>query len=106
MEQMLAQHHERLDGSGYPRGLRGREIALEARILAVADVVEAMQTDRPDRPAPGVEAALDEIARGRGTLFDQRAADACLALFRSHGFSFNASVRRASTHKRRASGVV
>jgi PAS domain S-box-containing protein/putative nucleotidyltransferase with HDIG domain len=106
MEQMLAQHHERLDGSGYPRGLRGREIALEARILAVADVVEAMHTDRPDRPAPGIEAALNEIARGRGTLFDQRAVDACLALFRSHGFAFNASVHGASTRKRRASGVV
>jgi PAS domain S-box-containing protein/putative nucleotidyltransferase with HDIG domain len=105
MEQMLAQHHERLDGSGYPRGLRGREIAIEARVLAVADVVEAMHTDRPDRPAPGLEAALDEIVRGRGTLFDQRAVDACLALFRTHGFAFKASVRGVAVGSRSPSGV-
>lgn len=105
MAQMLAQHHERLDGSGYPRGLKGREIAIEARVLAVADVVEAMHTDRPDRPAPGPEAALEEIVRGRGTLFDQRAVDACLALFRTHGFAFNASVRGTATRGKHPSSV-
>lgn len=96
IEQMLLQHHERLDGSGYPNGLSGRGIALEARILAVADVVEAMSTDRPDRVAPGIEAALEEVARGRGTLFDQRAVDACVALFRQHAFTFSASIHGSS----------
>jgi HD-GYP domain-containing protein (c-di-GMP phosphodiesterase class II) len=76
------QHHERIDGSGYPQGLKGDEIALEARIIAVADVVEAMSSHRPYRPALGIEKALAEIERGRGTAFDAEVADACLRLFR------------------------
>ena len=76
------QHHERIDGSGYPHGLKGEEIALEARIIAVADVVEAMSSHRPYRPALGIEKALAEIERGRGTAFDKEVADACLRLFR------------------------
>jgi len=78
----VLQHHERLDGSGYPSGLTGPEILLEARILAVADVVEAMTYHRPYRPALGVQAALDEIASLRGARLDAEVVDACLALFR------------------------
>ncbi|MDD2699977.1 MAG: PAS domain S-box protein [Sideroxydans sp.] len=72
------QHHERIDGSGYPRGLKGEEISLEARIVAVADVVESMATHRPYRPAWGIEAAREEIVAGRGTLYDEQVVDACL----------------------------
>jgi HD-GYP domain-containing protein (c-di-GMP phosphodiesterase class II) len=82
------QHHERLDGSGYPQRLRGGKIILEARILAVADVVEAMCSHRPYRPALGVRKALQEIARGRGTRYDKQAVDACLKLFRKKHFEF------------------
>ncbi|MHB1417258.1 MAG: PAS domain S-box protein, partial [Chloroflexota bacterium] len=82
------QHHERLDGSGYPRGLRGAEIAAEARILAVADVVEAMSSHRPYRPALGLEVALEEITGGRGTLYDSNVVDVCLALLTKDGAFF------------------
>ena len=88
--QMVLQHHERLDGSGYPQGLKGDEILLEARILAVADVVEAMSSHRPYRPGLGIEAALDEITAKRGVYFDPAAADACLVLFRDQEYSFPA----------------
>ena len=84
--QMVLQHHERMDGTGYPQGLKGEEILLEARILAVADVVDGMSTHRPDRPALGLEAALQEIARMRGRWLDAQAVDACLRLFREQGF--------------------
>ena len=78
----VLQHHERLDGSGYPEGLKGESILLEARILAVADVVEAISADRPYRAALGLEVALEEIRSRRGTLFDAEAVDACLGIFR------------------------
>ena len=80
--EMVLQHHERLDGSGYPRGLKDGEILLQARILAVADVVEAMASHRPYRPTLGLEAALDEITLNKGKLYDPEAVDACLRLFR------------------------
>jgi HD-GYP domain-containing protein (c-di-GMP phosphodiesterase class II) len=83
----VLQHHERMDGSGYPTGLKGDDIILEARILAVADVVEAMASHRPYRPALGVEIALEEIAAGRGTRYDPEVADACLRLFREKGYT-------------------
>ncbi|MFA5400957.1 MAG: PAS domain S-box protein [Dehalococcoidia bacterium] len=82
------QHHERIDGSGYPQGLAGEQIMLEARILAVADVVEAMSSHRPYRPALGVEKALEEITRNRSTLYDAQVVDACLLLFSEKGFKF------------------
>lgn len=85
----VLQHHERLDGSGYPNGLRGEEIGRFARILAVADVVMAMSTHRPYRPVVGIDAALEEIERGRGTQYDPAAADACLRLFKEDGFAFS-----------------
>jgi HD-GYP domain-containing protein (c-di-GMP phosphodiesterase class II) len=86
--EVVVQHHERLDGSGYPAGLSGSAIRLEARILAVADVVEAMSSHRPYRPALGLELALDEIAAHRGVLYDADVADTCRDLFES-GFSFS-----------------
>jgi PAS domain S-box-containing protein len=82
LAQVAYQHHERMDGSGYPRNLKGDEILMEARILAVADVVEAMASHRPYRPALGIEAALEEIEQNKGTLYDNTVADACLKLFR------------------------
>lgn len=85
---MVHQHHERLDGSGYPQGLKGEEITLSARILAVADVVEAMSSHRPYRPSLGIEPALEEISRNRGKFHDPDAVDACVRLFREKGFSF------------------
>ncbi len=84
----VLQHHERLDGSGYPAGLAGDEISLLARILGVADVVEAMSSDRPYRPSLGVERALAEIEGGRGTTYDAAVCDACLGLFRETRFRF------------------
>jgi len=78
-----------MDGSGYPQGLRGEEILLEARILAVADSVEAMASHRPYRAALGVDYALAEIKRGRGTAYDESVASACLALFAEDGFHFD-----------------
>ncbi len=88
--EVARQHHERIDGSGYPRGLKGDEIVLEARVLAVADVVEAMASDRPYRPGLGIDEALVEIERGRGTAYDATAVDACLRLFRDKGYSIPA----------------
>ncbi|MBV8033008.1 MAG: HD-GYP domain-containing protein [Betaproteobacteria bacterium] len=85
--EMVHQHHERLDGSGYPQGLKGDQIALEARILAVADIVEAMASHRPYRPGLGVDVALAEIQKQRGTGLDPSAVDACVALFRSGRFT-------------------
>jgi len=80
------QHHERIDGSGYPQKLKGDEILLDARILAVADVVEAMASHRPYRPAIGIDAALKEIEKNRGVLYDDTVADVCLKLFREKGY--------------------
>jgi len=81
------QHHEHMDGSGYPQGLKGEEICLEARIVAVADVVEAMSSDRPYRTGRGIEAALKEIECGSGTIYDEATVQACLRLFRECGFT-------------------
>jgi HD-GYP domain-containing protein (c-di-GMP phosphodiesterase class II) len=79
--EIIYQHHEQMDGTGYPRGLKGDEILLEARIIAVADTLEAMSAYRPYRPALGLKAALDELARKRGTSYDARVVDACQAVF-------------------------
>jgi PAS domain S-box-containing protein len=86
LAQIVYQHHERMNGSGYPRNLKGVEILMEARILAVADVVEAMASHRPYRPTLGLNAALAEIENNKGTLYDADAADVCLKLFREKGF--------------------
>jgi PAS domain S-box-containing protein len=86
---MILQHHERLDGSGYPQGLSGEEITIGARIIAVADVIEAMRGHRPYRPSLGIDAALQEITNSRGTLYDPSAVDACILLFREKRFAFS-----------------
>jgi putative nucleotidyltransferase with HDIG domain len=78
---IILQHHERLDGSGYPLGLKGEDILLEARILGVADVLEAMCSHRPYRPALGLEVALEEISQNRGVLYDSMVVEACLNLY-------------------------
>ena len=84
--QVAFQHHERLDGTGYPRGLKGEEIIIEARILAVADVVEAMASHRPYRAGLGIDKALDEIIRGSGIAYDVTVVDACHKLFNEKGY--------------------
>jgi len=86
--EIVLQHHERLDGSGYPRGLKMGEILLEAQIMAIADVVEAMSSHRPYRPALGLDAALEEIESGNGTLYLPEVVDACLRLFKIKGFKW------------------
>ncbi|MBU0651823.1 MAG: HD domain-containing protein [Proteobacteria bacterium] len=86
LAEIVYQHHERMDGSGYPRNLKGEEICIEARILAVADVVEAMASYRPYRPGLGIDAALKEIENNSGIFYDKTVADACLRLFREKGF--------------------
>jgi len=84
----VLQHHERLDGSGYPNSLKGEDTLLEAKILAVADVVEAMASYRPYRPALGIDKALEEISKNRGRLYDPDVVDACLKLFKEEAFKF------------------
>ena len=85
---MVLQHHERLNGSGYPNGLKGNEMLLEAKILAVADVVEAMYSHRPYRPALGIDKALNEISQQRGILYDPDVVDTCMKLFKEQGYKF------------------
>jgi PAS domain S-box-containing protein len=86
LAQIVYQHHERMNGSGYPRNLKGDDILIEARIMAVADVVEAMGSHRPYRPTLGIEAALEEITKNKGILYDDTVADTCLKLFREKGY--------------------
>jgi PAS domain S-box-containing protein len=86
LAEIVYQHHEGMDGSGYPRNLKGNDILIEARILNVADVVEAMASHRPYRPSLGIDAALNEIEKNRGTKYDEAVVDACLKLFREKGY--------------------
>src|SRR5664280_385784 len=88
LAEIVYQHHERMDGSGYPRNLKGDDILIEARIMAVADVVEAMASHRPYRPALGIDAALAEIEKNKGIFYDNTVADVCLRLFREKGYQF------------------
>jgi HD-GYP domain-containing protein (c-di-GMP phosphodiesterase class II) len=87
--QTIYQHHERCDGSGYPRGLTAEEIFPETRILIVADVVEAMMSHRPYRPALGLDAALLEIRQNAGKLYDRRVVDACIELFEKDHYTID-----------------
>jgi len=91
--QSILQHHERLDGSGYPNGLKGQEICLEAKILSVSDVVEAMSSHRPYRAKLGMDKALEEISENKGRLYDSDVVDACLKLFNSGKFEFKPLIR-------------
>jgi PAS domain S-box-containing protein len=86
--QIVLQHHERTDGSGYDQGLKGNKILMEARIIGVADVVEAMSSHRPYRPALGIDKALEEITQKKGIFYDPEVVDACLKLFKEKGFKF------------------
>ena len=86
--QIVLQHHERMNGSGYPQGLKGNNILLEARIIGVADVVEAISSHRPYRPALGIDKALEEISKNRSVLYEPEIVDACLELFAEKGFRF------------------
>ncbi|MCK4309094.1 MAG: PAS domain S-box protein [Candidatus Atribacteria bacterium] len=85
---IVLQHHEKIDGSGYPQGQKSNKILLEAKIIGVADVVEAMSSHRPYRPALGIDKALEEISQNRGILYDPEVTDACLKLFKEKGFKF------------------
>ena len=85
---IVLQHHEKMDGSGYPQGLAGEEILLEARILCVADVVVSIESHRPYRPGLGIDTALEEISKNRGILYDPDAVDACLRLFKEKNFQY------------------
>ena len=87
--QIVLQHHERMDGSGYPHGLGGKEVLIEARIVGVADVVETMASHRPYRPAMGLDKALEEVFKNRGRLYDEKVVNACLILFNEKGFEFS-----------------
>lgn len=87
----VLEHHERLDGSGYPNSLNADQISIEGRILAVADVIEAMSAYRPYRPALGIDYALAEIERGRGVIYDAKVVDACLNLFRERNYKIEHS---------------
>jgi response regulator RpfG family c-di-GMP phosphodiesterase len=89
LAETVYQHHERLDGSGYPRGLKEKEIIQEAKIMAVADVVEAISSHRPYRPALGINTAAEEISLKKGVLYDQKVADACLDIISNQNFTFN-----------------
>jgi len=89
---IVLQHHERMDGSGYPKGLHGNDICLEARVLGVSDVVEAISSHRPYRPALGTEKALQEISHNKGRLYDRPVAKACLAVFQEGSFTFDSDV--------------
>jgi len=86
--EIVLQHHERIDGSGYPRGLKGDEILIESKIIGVADVVEAMSSHRPYRPALGIDKALEEISKNRGILYDPEVVDICIKIFKEEEFRF------------------
>jgi HD-GYP domain-containing protein (c-di-GMP phosphodiesterase class II) len=85
---IVLQHHEKIDGSGYPQGLKGDKILLESKIIGVADVVEAMSSHRPYRPALGTDKALGEISKNKGILYDPEVVNACLKLFKEKDFKF------------------
>jgi response regulator RpfG family c-di-GMP phosphodiesterase len=91
--QIACQHHERMNGTGYPDGLKGEEILLESRIIAVADTVEAMASHRPYRPALGIDAALEAVSQGKGDLYDAQVVDACTQLFSKKLFRFDAELK-------------
>lgn len=82
----MLEHHERINGTGYPQGLKGNDTLLESKIIAVADVVEAISSNRPYRPAFGVMPALEEISKNSGTLYDKDVSEACLKLFRENRY--------------------
>lgn len=101
---MVLQHHEKMDGSGYPQGLSGEDIFLEARILTIADIVEAMASHRPYRPALGIEKALGEITQNRGVFYDPDVVDACVKLFSEKGYKLEHRFSQDATSSERYAG--
>jgi len=99
ISQTVLQHHERIDGSGYPHGLGGNEILIEARIVGVCDVVETMASHRPYRPSIGLDKALEEVFNNRGKLYDEKVVNACLKLFNEKDFQFSEPESVLSTHQ-------
>jgi HD-GYP domain-containing protein (c-di-GMP phosphodiesterase class II) len=91
--EIVLQHHERINGSGYPQGIKDKDMRLEAKILAVADVVEAMSSHRPYRPALGIGKAIEEINKGKGKLYDADVVDACNRVIKSKNFKFETDFR-------------
>jgi putative nucleotidyltransferase with HDIG domain len=89
VSQAVLQHHERLDSSGYPSGISGQDIVLEAKVLCVADVVDSMVSNMPYRPGLGIDKALEEITKNKGVLYDPEVVEACLKLFAEKGFQFD-----------------
>ncbi|MDZ4098152.1 MAG: HD domain-containing phosphohydrolase, partial [Methylophilaceae bacterium] len=89
---IILQHHERIDGSGYPMGLKADDLLIESKILAVADTVEAMASHRPYRAALGIDAALNEIKKERGIKLDAEVVDACILIFNEYGYTFETDV--------------
>jgi putative nucleotidyltransferase with HDIG domain len=89
LARIVLEHHERIDGSGYPYGLTGEKVLLESKILAVADAVEAIASDRPYRPARGIDIALEEIEKNKGSIYDIVVADVCLRLFKEKAFQLD-----------------
>jgi putative nucleotidyltransferase with HDIG domain len=87
---IVLEHHERIDGSGYPNGLKEEQILLESKIIAIADVVEAISSHRPYRAAHGIEVALDEVTKNKGIIYDSEIVDACLRLFREKNYKLAA----------------
>jgi len=87
--EIIREHHERMDGSGYPRGLKGDEILMDARIIGVADVVESIASHRPYRPSLGMDFALDEIERNKGVLYDADVVEACRKVIKEDRFRFD-----------------
>jgi putative nucleotidyltransferase with HDIG domain len=104
--QAILQHHERLDGSGYPAGISGEDIVLEARILGVADVVEAMSSHRPYRAALGLERALEEISQGSGVLYDSEVVAACLNLLKKNEPEFDRLMAAAANPEQALAAVI
>ena len=94
----ISEHHERLDGTGYPNGLKGDEISMGGRILAVADVVDAMSMQRPYRPGLGIDAALAELKRGYGTIYDKTVVDACIDLIKVKGYNVQETLTKYHTN--------
>ena len=88
IEDIVLQHHERLDGSGYPNGLKDKDIILEAKILGVTDVVEAMSSHRPYRPSLGLKKALNEVDKGKKKLYDPQVVDACIKIIVEKKYKF------------------
>jgi HD-GYP domain-containing protein (c-di-GMP phosphodiesterase class II) len=91
---MVPQHHERLNGSGYPKGLRGKDVIMEARILGVADVVEAICYPRSYRAALTIEQAMEEVSKFKDTLYDPDVSDVCMSIFKESGFSFTRGLEK------------